>query len=141
MGYNNRFKLTILESANTDVLICPKCQKGTSGKFCADCGTPLSTVSLEMEPKTLIGKFREYSEDASYLLSADGSTYEEGSGYSINEDLEIFSRQYPEAVFQLDVKPDPGFESPDERHYIKNGKSVQAEVKTIYEEFNPEKFK
>lgn len=140
MGYNNYHKLKII--INTDEirkepkLFCDKCKiLPKSGKFCPECGNPLTYIQVEKpyDIHEIIKEFRSYSDDASFLLNKTGNTNEPGSGHTIQDDLKEFSKRYPDLIFQLHVDWDQGFGDPPSRYYYFNGEKQEAKSQVVFE--------
>jgi len=142
MSYENRFSIKVINTSTEKKgsMVCP--EHGTAypmgTKFCPEHGTKLEEKVATVPVEDIISKFRETTEDA-YLIDDSGDTERAGSGYAIQEDLVKFSMQYPDAIFQLNVKPDAGFDSGPERYYIKDGKTQTCGSVTTFDEYDENK--
>ncbi len=136
MGYSNSFELSIRGDAKVMVQFCEKCNGVRTGKFCSDCGELLIDKLVDVDEIKIFDELRKDSEECAFLLDEDGSSYEEGSGYSINDDIQKFSRKYPNIVFELNTTWDIGFDDAPSRDFYKNGKHQTTKTKVIFEDFN-----
>lgn len=82
----------------------------------------------------LIDILRKESEGAKYAISEDGSVEESCKWYEAESDLKIFSKKYPEVLFELHGE---GEESGDIWiKYFKNGKCQHAKSRIVFERFD-----
>jgi len=144
MGYENRFSVKVIRSPKitTDTFICPNCQtENRNGKFCSECGTQLTRINKEVElnPYDIIKELREF-EDCSFAINDSGGSKTPCSGYEVENEIQEFSKKYPDVVFQLDVEWDSGFGELPSRFFFKNGKKQEAKVQIIKEDFDESKF-
>ncbi len=97
MGYSTSFELTW--EATPAWKAAPLCshEKSDRVKFCAECGKPNATVSLE----EVVGDYIEEHEDMSYALGRDGSTNDSCKWYDHQEDLAAMSAEIPHVLFHL----------------------------------------
>jgi len=97
----------------------------------------LKTDQEEWVELELIKKLKEVSYQADYALDVDGSSYESCKWYSHEEDLNKFSKEYPDILFTLSGE---GEESGDIwKAYHKNGKVQHVNAQLVFEEFNKSK--
>ncbi len=136
MGYENAFKLKILGELTETVPFCSNCNLEKQGKFCSECGSPLSLVDVPRDTKEIIKELRKSNQDCNYLLTDKGYHNESGSGFKIDNEIRIFSMKYPSLIFQLDCMWDSGFDTPPSTYYFKNGVKQNAKVRMIPDEPN-----
>lgn len=86
----------------------------------------------------IIAQLRKASDGASYAIKDDGSTYDRVKWYDHVDDMKAFSRNYPDHLFILDGI---GEDSERFRIYFKNGKTQDAQPRTVYDDFDPGKLK
>jgi len=89
----------------------------------------------------IIAELRACSEDAKYALSADGNTSNERyyMWFEHEDDLRIFSKRYPEVLFELHGE---GEESGDLWiQYYKNGKMQTCKVVMTYPPYDEKMLK
>lgn len=135
MGYENYYKLKIIGEVMSPILHCPVCKQQKEGKFCGECGVPLEEIQKPKDNKLIIRELKKFSDDCDYLLKEDGGTNQAGSGWTIEEDIEKFSKNYPTLVFQLDCDWDNGFgDGPPSRYFYKNGVKKQSKAKVVYDD-------
>lgn len=128
MSYDNRYSLTINGETTKLVAFCPKCKTQKKGKFCPECGTRLEDLVVPITTEEIIDQLRTEDNDCGYLLDEDGSSYETGSGHTIEEEIQEFSKRYPTLIFQLDCDWDSGFGDPPSRYFYKNGAKQSAKI-------------
>lgn len=134
MSYDNRYSLTIKGEVTKLVGFCPTCKNQEKGKFCPECGTPLEEIEVPVPIEEIINELRTEDNDSGYLLDEDGSSYETGNGWNIEEEVQEFSKKYPTLIFQLDCEWDSGFGDPPSRYYYKNGVKQGGSAKISYDE-------
>ena len=80
----------------------------------------------------IIEEFRHFSDYAEYALQSDGTTDNSAKWYSWKKDLEMFSKKYPNIIFNMNGEG----EEPGDiwQAYTKNGKTQVCKVKI---EFDP----
>jgi len=101
MRYNNSFILSICGEAKMKVQFCEKCNEVKTGKFCSDCGGQLTDKMIDVKEEQIFSELRQESEDCGYLLDEVGSSYENGSGGNVIDDIKKFSKKYPDLIFEL----------------------------------------
>jgi len=131
MSYQNIFRLKLIGTENIKVPFCEKCNDFKTGKFCADCGSPLIEKETSLNSDEIIKQLRQESEEVDYALK------EPCNGGNIEDEIQDFSTKYPNIIFQLDVTPDSGFGVGPERYYFKDGVKQDATPKINFE---PPKF-
>jgi len=145
MSYHNKHKLMVLKPSilsSEPSMQCRNCMTHypLDAVYCSKCGNMLGKSSQEVEVKDIIKLFRAESASADYLINNSGGVNETGSG-NIKEDLIIFSKSHPTALFQLDITWDQGFGDPPSRYYVQNGKIQESKTKLVYDEFDSNKLK
>lgn len=87
--------------------------------------------------ENIIWLFREEYADAKYALDEDGSSSGETKWYSHKEELEKFSKGFPDVLFTLSGE---GEETGDLwKLYVKNGKSQLENAIITYKPFDESK--
>lgn len=144
MSYDNSYSIKVVEHPKEKKLVmkCPNCgrHQDMDIKFCPEDGTKLEAASDYVTVSDIISKFRLSTED-SHLINNDGSSEESGSGGCIEEDLQKFSEQYPNGLFQLDAVWDSGFGESPSRYFFKGGKKQECNSTLTFEEFDESKLK
>jgi hypothetical protein len=85
----------------------------------------------------IIEKFRTTYDYAKHALTKDGNTSEPCKWYDHEDELRIFSANYPKWLFTLEGK---GEEAGDLwKKYFVNGKMQLANAKIVFDEFEPSK--
>ncbi len=130
MGYNNSYSLTLIGTENVKVPFCENCNDFRTGKFCSDCGSKLIEKETSLDSDEIIDQLREEFESVDYALD------EPCSGNNVEEDIQDFSRKYPDVIFQLDITWDSGFSDPPSRYYYKNGVKQDATPKLKFKSPN-----
>lgn len=88
---------------------------------------------------SVISKFREVSERASYAFDESGCCQVDVNWYNYEEELQEFSKQFPEYIFELHGD---GEDSTDNwKLYVLNGVCQAAHGEIIWPEFDEEYFK
>lgn len=139
MGYDNTFSLKIAGEMTKPVMFCKTCNEERIGNFCADCGTKLVVEQVPFKCEEIIKQLRQESEDCYVALKDSGKANEGCSGYDVENDIQKFSKKFPELVFRLDIDWDSGFSDGDgdpkcSRFYFKNGKKQNVKAKITYDE-------
>jgi len=109
-------------------------------KFCSEDGTELHGSSEMVEVKDVISKFLDAYPDCATYINEDGST-EECFGNTIEGEVKEFSNEYPDALFQVDVRWDGGYDEPPTRYYIRGGKIQTCKATYQFEDYDMEKLK
>lgn len=143
MAYSNFFTLKLIGNTTTTVLVCSKkCSTDLkTGKFCDNCGAVLSEITIPINQHQIIDDLREFSYECHYLLDEDGTSYSDGSGNNIEEDIRKFSVKYPNVIFQLDGEYESGLEENPSRDFFKNGKHQTTKTIITFEKFDESKLK
>ena len=142
MGYNNRYSLEVKAPKTQVVKFCEECNCVKTGKFCSTCGKELIEKEVDFDISKIdiiIDKFRDFSDDASYMLDSQGYSEEGGNGYNIESDMCKFSKKYPSLLFKLLCEPDSGFDEPSSIQYHKGGLVHKAKTTITYEEYDESK--
>ena len=142
MGYNNRYSLKVETPKIHLVKFCVKCNSVKTGKFCSTCGGKLIDKEVDFDLDKIdmvIDEFRNFSEEAGYMLNSQGGSEEGGSGYNMENDISKFSVRYPELLFVLHCDPDPGFDEPPYKQYHKGGLVHKAKTTVTFEKYDENK--
>ena len=126
MSYENIFRLKLIGTENVKVPYCEKCDSIKTGNFCDVCGSPLTEKETKLNDDKIINELRNESPEVDCALE------EPCTGRDVEYEIQKFSKKYPNIIFQLDVTPDIGFQSPPERYFFKNGKKQDASPKIKY---------
>jgi hypothetical protein len=144
MSYENSFAVSLLKNPTLKRKVnqCPTCNTnfGEDVTFCNKDGSELTPKVIDGDVSDVIKKFKKYT-DEGHLIKKNGKSAMTGSGRDFESDLVEFSKKYPDGIFQVYGIPDSGFQEPDYKLYIKNGKSHQENATYVFEPYNESKLK
>jgi hypothetical protein len=94
------------------------------------------SFKIPMKPE-LIAVFRDECDQASYSFDDDGNPEENSKWYDQEDDMKRFSAKHPGIVMVAEgIGEDP---TDRWREYYMDGKMQNAKVRTVYDEFDPNK--
>lgn len=148
MGYSNYVTVKVIEKPVIEEpikrCINPNCIKAHPMDlyFCGRCGSQLEETVMDVEIDDVIARFREYSDEAAFALEDNGKSGEPSTNAgAIPDILKKFSKEYPNALFQVDIDWDQGFGEPPSRYFVKEGKMQECKTRLIFDEYDPQKLK
>lgn len=88
------------------------------------------------ETRKIIKAFRKSNADAEYAFDENGNSKDSETWYTSDEDLQEFSKSYPDKVFLLEGEPENG---DIWKLYVKNNKKQYCEAIITFDEYDETK--
>jgi hypothetical protein len=111
-------------------------------KFCIEDGVALVEVKEVYTKKEIIKILRNKDNETSHFIDTNGNSNNEGSNTTVVlNNIVLYSKLFPNTLFEVLMKWDRGFGDLPDKYFIQNGKKQHCDSELIFEKYDLTKMK